>query len=392
MTITPRTPAEYHEYIAERLNWFERLADEATSFDERLDVTNKLLMAILKHISIEEKFEPSIFPPALSRALIDHLTKDKPEFYKFIDIDLSTARTNAPYRESGDFIWVDNQFARGEVTLRLNEEKFDTYDLRRQKYIKGPFYRFFITNRAGQGVIRLFISRGYLVASEAIEAITRAELAVRLGSVVTFDRRGDVLFLDSFEDGLAGWEPSSYGEGGSAVQSSVRARTGAFSCLLTAGSDDYHCAAILRWIPYPCLSSFGFEFSFTYQNLFDYLYLEAYLYTGTFYYRFRIRYVPSEEKIQYEDLSGVFQDIATGVPLLSEEHLFNTMKLVVDFVEGKYKRLLLNNLSYDLTDIPVYRLGGITPAYLYFNIYLEGREDENDKAYIDDVIITQNEP
>lgn len=393
MTMFPRTPAEYHGYIAERLNRFEQLMDKATGFDERQDVTNLILMEILKHISIEEKIEPSIFPPALSRALIDHLVKDKPEFYKFIDIDLSTARTNEPYLESGEFILVDNQFARGEVTLRLNEDRFDAFDLRRQILIKGPFIRFYISNVAGQGLIRLFISRGYHAAIESIEAINRAELAARLGSIVTFDRRGDVVLLDSFEGGLAGWEPTSYGEGGSAVQSSVRARTGAFSCLLTAGSDDYHSAAISRWMPYLSLSSFGFEFSFTHQNPFDYLVLEVFFYDHDFYYKYGIRYIPSEEKLQYVDeVGGFYQDLATGVKLLSSEYLFNTWKMVVDTVGVKYKRLLLNNLSYDLSAIPAYKLASAPPTYQHFDIYLEGREGENDKAYIDDVIVTQNEP
>ena len=31
------------------------------------------------------------------------------------------------------------------------------------------------------------------------------ELAVRLGSIVTFDRRGNVLWLDGFDSGIGAW-------------------------------------------------------------------------------------------------------------------------------------------------------------------------------------------
>lgn len=44
----PRTPEEYKQYLNERLNWFERLTAGATSLDERADVTNLLLIELLR--------------------------------------------------------------------------------------------------------------------------------------------------------------------------------------------------------------------------------------------------------------------------------------------------------------------------------------------------------
>lgn len=388
----PRNPAEASRYISEKLNWFEKLFDAATGFDERQDLTNRLLMEILKISGGAQPAPPPFFPPALSDALMYHLTKDRPEFYKFVEIDLSTARTNVLYEEVGTFIQVDNQFARGEVTLKLNEDYFDTFDLRRQRYIRGPFYRFYVTNVAGQGSIRLFISRGFQAASEPIEAINRAELAARLGSPATFDRRGDVIWLDSFGNGLAAWKLTLYGDGASIAVSSSRARNGAFSCLLTAGDNGYHAAQILHYLPHPVLSALGFEFSFTYSDPFDYLWLDCWIYTISGDWGAILRLDPAASTLSYVGEDGGYYDIATDITLLTQDYLFNTLKMVVDLETATLKRVMLNHRSFRLDGIPLFPLGIHEGPHVRLEIYLEGRSKSNDTCYIDDVIITQNEP
>ena len=48
MNQLPRTPAQYYKQVSVNLNWLETLLDQATSYDERQNVTNLLLMEILK--------------------------------------------------------------------------------------------------------------------------------------------------------------------------------------------------------------------------------------------------------------------------------------------------------------------------------------------------------
>lgn len=51
MTI-PLSNEEYQAQLNEKLNWFERLADGASGLDERVDVTNKLLIELVKTSAI----------------------------------------------------------------------------------------------------------------------------------------------------------------------------------------------------------------------------------------------------------------------------------------------------------------------------------------------------
>ncbi|MBA7597121.1 hypothetical protein ES703_04116 [subsurface metagenome] len=384
----PRTPAEYQRHIAERLNWFEQLADKATSLDERINVTNLLLMEILK-VSAEEK-EAFPFPPALSRALIDHLTKDRPEFYKFIDIDLSTARTNELHEESGSFIWIENQFARGEVTLRLNEDYFDTFDLRRQRYIRGPFYRFFITNLAGQGSIRLFISRGFQAASEPIEAINRAELAARLGSIDTFDRRGDVIWMDDFESGVQKWRATVWG--GSFAWSADHARSGGFSAKLTTDTGLGDKIELRHFLPIQNLSRIGIELHITTGvNLKQYE-IGLKVFTAAISYNPWVRFTAATSTWEYYDGSA-WQPLAPITKLTTDEFIFVPIKMVVDYPNAKYVRLMVNDVKFDLSGYSCeVGLGGYPWCEALITISNTGDGGNPCTCYLDNVIITQNEP
>lgn len=228
--------------------------------------------------------------------------------------------------------------------------------------------------------------------STVYSGIDLAELAARLGSIVTFDRRGDVVWLDDFSGGLSEWEAESWGLGKDIAISAVTARSGAFSCKLTAGSDDVHAATIRHIFPFPILSNIGFEFSFTYSNPFNLLELDCYLYFSAYALVAQIKYDREATKLQYREDAVTWRDIATNVQFLQSDRLFNTMKLVVDARAETFVRLLVNDAVYPLADIPIYKTFAVYIPRATMEIYLEGREDENDIVYIDDAIITQNEP
>ena len=63
------------------------------------------------------------------------------------------------------------------------------------------------------------------------------ELAVRLGSPVAYDRQGNVIYTESFENGLAGWDTDTSGAGASVDVSFGRGVHGAWAGRLVAGSD-----------------------------------------------------------------------------------------------------------------------------------------------------------
>ena len=223
------------------------------------------------------------------------------------------------------------------------------------------------------------------------EVTDLGELAARLESIDTFDRRGDVLWLDGFENGLGKWAANSNGAGGAADLSIVQARNGLYSARLLAGSDGDRNAFIERYAPYPVLSGFGVEFSFTQEASVDNVQLDIELFDGATVTSYIVRWDDVNNVLQYADDEGSFVTIASGVDLAIFTTLFHTVKLVVDAPNGVYNRLIVDDQQYSLAGIAAQSAVDLTLPRLFIGIMNTGLVGLNPTVYVDDVILTQNE-
>ncbi|GAI79944.1 unnamed protein product, partial [marine sediment metagenome] len=73
------------------------------------------------------------------------------------------------------------------------------------------------------------------------------------------------------------------------------------------------------------------------------------------------------------------------------KYLFHVFKLVIDFENNKYVRLIINNTTYDLSSYNLYVDDAVGEKYANALISLRSRKDYNDVMYVDNVIFTQNE-
>lgn len=219
-----------------------------------------------------------------------------------------------------------------------------------------------------------------------------AELAARLKSIVTYDRRGDVVWLDDFEDSMQKWELAAVG--GAIVLSAERARSGGLSAKLSTNNVIAAEAQITRHVPYPAISKVGFEFSLAHASL------DVGVYTwwlvshdpGPNGRRAWCRYTTLTDIIEIDVEAVGWVTIAANVLLRLDPNLFHCIKLVVDLATGRYVRLILDETEWDLS------------AHL-MNVIISA-EDPNVEVgmsgnttaaraaywYVDDAIITQNEP
>lgn len=219
-----------------------------------------------------------------------------------------------------------------------------------------------------------------------------AELAARLGSVVTFNREGSIVHIETFEHGIAPWNPTGYGTGSAVVQSSDTWRSSGYSCKMTAGSDGIAAAKIFRKFPYPQLGRYGLEFSWTHGQTPLYLQWRLFYHDGTNDHEFSCRYRTANKDLQVKDSDNVFYTFATGVDLMPGYAGFQSFKLVVDFVNDVYDRLIVNQAEYDLSAYKPYVFAASDAPSVRVDIDLWGHAGANDYSYVDDIILTQNEP
>jgi len=218
------------------------------------------------------------------------------------------------------------------------------------------------------------------------------ELAARLGSIVTFDRRGDVVWLDDFEDNIEKWDYTTLGTGAAVALSTDKARNGAKSCKLTCGNTIGNITYIYRTIGAPIVATkIGAEVSMILDPfIMIYFYIEVYKPPTA--YRVTIRYNPIDNVLQYQNLAGGYEDLLVGLDLQGGNS-WHTLKIVGDFSStGQYDRVLLNNLTPDVAGVASYQFATAVEDQLRVVIMASSLTAANRSMYVDDVIITQNEP
>ncbi len=218
------------------------------------------------------------------------------------------------------------------------------------------------------------------------------ELAARLGSINTFDRRGDVILLDDFEDGFHRWTWEGSGSGLGAHLSTFKSRSGRYSLLLTAGSDENHWIYAYRHVFFSPLTALGAEFSFVLPAGFETLTLEMRVNTGTRRLVGYLRWDDPTDALQYRDSAAAYVPLASlPYPSTVTGHL-HTWKLVIDTEAEEYVRALLNSQEFPLSGIALWAEDDDSYPLFRFRIRLFGRAGQNDYVFVDDVILTQNEP
>jgi hypothetical protein len=255
----------------------------------------------------------------------------------------------------------------------------------------------YLTNdvRAGRSKLLVFFvnAPGPARLTYGGDPVSLAEQAARLGSISTFDRRGEVMFQDSFEDNLNRWVLSGAGAGYSAALSTNAARSGARSVKMITGATSGNSCVITRNLAYPALNQFGLEAHIT--SSVDLLkQLTLYFVAGATAYYASLRHDGANGKLQYLNTGGTYTDIvAVAMAIDPSWNLFNSFKIVANPLTRKYVRAIVNDVSYDLSTValrPVF-FGGLT-TYMAAEITIGTQENASRFAYVDDAIVTSNEP
>lgn len=218
------------------------------------------------------------------------------------------------------------------------------------------------------------------------------ELAARLGSPITHDRRGDVLWWDDFEWSLNKWTDNSSGTGGVAAISTVRARNGQASCLLTGGSDGTKQGWIDHYQAPVTQSRFGAEVSFSPAGTIDRFAVVLDIIRAGVRTFFIAQWDDVSDELQYTDAAGADAILATGVSLHKTSPTFHTLKVVGDLEAGEYVRIILNETEYSMAGVAAQQVGSATDENLHIGAHLFSRAGSNDTVYVDDAILTMNEP
>lgn len=218
-----------------------------------------------------------------------------------------------------------------------------------------------------------------------------AELAARLESIVTHDRRGNVVWLENFEHGINRWWVTGSGVGNSQTISATTSRSGDSSLKLVTGNTLAHQARARKLFQYPSLVKHGLEFSFTYGTDFDYMRVWFNIRDGADVHYIGLEIDNTNQRVEYWDDAGNW--VPTGITFTEVVAwpMFVTVKIVADASTDLYTRLIFGEQEVDLSahGLQVLPAPGAPYIDVFFDMF--STAGNNATMYIDDIILTQNE-
>lgn len=218
-----------------------------------------------------------------------------------------------------------------------------------------------------------------------------AELAVRLGSVVNYDRSGEVLSIDEFCEGLATVTDDT-GPGIGSVYPSFAGTSGkGLSLCLHALASDASYASFSRYFPFYVLGGLGIEISFSCDANLGYFEHWTYVCDGTNQGIYVVRYNHPTGTIQVRDSAGAWQTVGTPGQVFADAKAFHTLKLVIDTLTAKYVRVRFNGYTYLAAAYGPQISGWPFEKYLQVGVKIGQTASAAMLAYVKDLIVTQNE-
>lgn len=221
--------------------------------------------------------------------------------------------------------------------------------------------------------------------------IDDAELAARLGSIVNFDRAGNVVWLDDFEAPTLKWDTSSSQNEGAVTLSALYPFLGSQCVKFYTTNNAASHAYMERTIHFPQNVNLGFQYNFTTPTNKGTIETYIKVYTGSWDYEFGFNYNTSDDKLYIYSIHGEYNELVDTVSLKVGAYTYNTIKLVIDLTEGSYRRLLLNNHTYPLTTSYGTSSADSTDAYILVRTRLIGHATGVNTFYLDNYVVTQNE-
>ena len=223
-------------------------------------------------------------------------------------------------------------------------------------------------------------------------SVGNAELAVRLGSCVSFQRSGDARFLDDFTAGLGMWETLTTGNGVTPELVTDHARFGGYAVKLAGTSGAAWTSYIRHYEPVYSYQRWGLSCWSTLFYTEGYFRMELKLYDGTNLHHWGIRIDYGNQRFEYIDSGGNWSVMHDSVKFGTSDYMFHPLKMVIDVENNKYHHTYFDSYDWDDSNLSCYVKADAAYPHVEIILTAEGTEYGTSDVFVDGVVFTVNEP
>ena len=218
------------------------------------------------------------------------------------------------------------------------------------------------------------------------------ELAVRLGSIDVFDRRGNVIWLTNFGDGLQGCTPTVDHTDSKWALTANRAFSGAYSLKLDPrGAADAY-AEWGRVLHFLNPTRLGFETVISLDTDPASVRWSMWYFDGTNRVYSAVWYYPATGDWKILKADGNVVTVLAGAKLQQGPAAWHHVKMVIDVETEKYAFLLIDKNEVNLSAYALKKDASADLGQLLVTVTCAGSVDASEAIFVGGVIITQNEP
>lgn len=234
------------------------------------------------------------------------------------------------------------------------------------------------------------IPAGQPVSGSVFTMSDPGELAARLYSPSKWDRRGNVIWMDNFSCGVDKWSGKE-----NVTWDANHGEDNGFSAKFLTSAPTYESLLSRYLIPFLRGNKGGIELAVSFHediDQFQFILQHTRELRRT---RFAIQYNPLVSTLRVWN-EGVYASIDENLNLFPDVRMFHAFKLVVDYDNNRYVRLMCDGNEYDLSGyIPETTADLIIKRMEYSRVNISCSSTiaaVESELYLDKIILTKNEP
>lgn len=221
--------------------------------------------------------------------------------------------------------------------------------------------------------------------------VGNADLAGRLGSPVTWDWRGNILYVHDFSTGYGPVIAQTAGAGASIVLGPTYGGFGGYALTMTGGSDGSRYARVQLSVGTNPSVRIGVAVRFAISTNTEYVQIQIQRQKGVGSPWAYGRIDVANGQLQVFKSTLAWQNVG-AVDVNLSAFTYGWLKLVINQSTGYYERILYNDVEVDVSAYQCAAIETSIKGAIFAELQNTSRSGENDVVYLDQIVLTVNEP